>query len=86
MATRQPPSPAVDPKNDTLRRTSSTRMLANSLPVFSLNTRSSVSRSVWDWLATRRATGQSAGTASEVARCTTGADGSGLASTNVAMR
>ena len=36
MHTRQPPSPAVDPKNDTVRRTSSTRITVKSLPVFSL--------------------------------------------------
>ena len=36
MATRQPPSPAVEPKNDTVRRTSSTAMSWRSLPVFSL--------------------------------------------------
>ena len=36
MQTRQPPSPAVEPKNGTVRRTSSTRITVKSLPVFSL--------------------------------------------------
>ena len=57
MATRQPPSPAVEPKNGTVRRTSSTRVTVKSLPVFSLMTRSSTRRSLCAWPAMRRATG-----------------------------
>ena len=33
MATRQPPSPAVEPKNDTVRRTSSTAICLRSTPL-----------------------------------------------------
>ena len=57
MATRQPPSPAVEPKNDNAARTCSTRVSVNSLPVFSLTTRSSTRRSLCAWPAMRRADG-----------------------------
>ena len=67
MPTRQPPSPAVEPKNGTVRRTSSTRMTVQQLAVFSLSVRSSTSRSPCACAAMRRATGWSRATASDVA-------------------
>ena len=48
MQTRQPPLPAVEPKERYVRRTSSTRITVRSLPVLSLNGRSSTSRSGCD--------------------------------------
>ncbi len=86
MHTRQPPSPAVDPKNDTVSRTSSTRITVKSLPVFSLITRSSTRRSGCACAAMRFATGWSSATASDVADFTSRTDGSGCASTKRAMR
>ena len=53
------PRPRSSRRTTRVRRTSSTRMSVNSLPVFSLNTRSSTSRSLCAWPAMRRATGWS---------------------------
>ena len=83
--TRQPPSPAVEPKKLTVRRTSSTVITVRSVPV-GPGVRSSTRRSVCDCAATRRAAGWSGATASERAACTAGAAGSGLAKTKRAMR
>jgi len=56
MQTRQPPSPAVEPKKPIVFRTMSTGMNIGTLPLSS-STRSSANRSGWPCAATRRATG-----------------------------
>ncbi len=66
MQTRQPPSPAVEPKKPTVRRTSSTVITVRSLPL-SPGVRSSTRRSGCALPATRRATGLSGRHASDVA-------------------
>ena len=85
MQTRQPPSPAVEPKKLTVRRTWSTVITVRSAPE-SPATRSSTRRSVWALPAMRRTVGCAGSRASEVASLTAGAAGSGFASTKRAMR
>ena len=85
MAMRQPPSRAVEPKNATVRRMSSTAICLCNTPL-SLSVRSRMRRSGWPCAAMRRATGWSGSTASDVALATSGAAGSGCASTKRARR
>ena len=66
MAIRQPPSPAVAPKKEIVRRTSSTAICCRSTP-FSLGVRSRTRRSPCARAAIRRATGCCGSTASDVA-------------------
>jgi hypothetical protein len=66
MATRQPPSPAVAPKKEIVRRTSSTAICWRNTPL-SFGIRSRTRRSPCACAATRRATGCSGSTASDVA-------------------
>ncbi|MBK5959539.1 hypothetical protein CCR97_15190 [Rhodoplanes elegans] len=83
---RQPPPVAVAPKKPTVSRTWSTVMTVRTVSLFSPGVRSSASNAPSVSAATRRTTGWSDGSASEVAACTAGDAGSGWARTKRAKR